>query len=172
LGSKPLEVQTPKATTMISEEERALLMKRTCECTARSGCYEARRVQLTVKLLWELGDLQKSTPEIPLFEGEPGHCSLCGDAGHTHDDHWIFSEVERLGLRTCTRAERDILDLLEGIPPEAIGKYGASPGENWEPLRRAIRALREARGESVGVLVREDDLDSKVPGEHDVNEGR
>lgn len=25
-----------------------------------------------------------------LFEGEPEHCSLCGEPGHTHDDHWLF----------------------------------------------------------------------------------
>jgi hypothetical protein len=95
---------------MLTDEERKLLLKRTCECTAQSGCYEARRVQLIVKLLWELGELQKATPELPLFEGEPDHCSLCGAPGHTHDDHWIFAEVERLGLRTCTPEERAVLD--------------------------------------------------------------
>ena len=26
----------------------------------------------------------------PLFAGEPANCSLCGEAGHTHDDHWLF----------------------------------------------------------------------------------
>lgn len=25
--------------------------------------------------------------EPPLFEGEPERCSLCGESGHTHDDH-------------------------------------------------------------------------------------
>ena len=31
---------------MITDEERKLLMHRTCECMARSGCKEARRVEL------------------------------------------------------------------------------------------------------------------------------
>lgn len=99
---------------MLTDEERKLLLKRTCECTAQSGGYEARRV----KLLWELGELQK-VPEVPLFEGEPDHCSLCGAPGHTHDDHWVFAEVERLGLRTCTPEERAVLDEGRGSWPAA-----------------------------------------------------
>jgi hypothetical protein len=65
---------------------------------------------LIAKLLAELDQWQKPLPEVPLFEGEPDHCSLCGAPGHTHDEHWIFDEVERLGLRTCTPEERASLD--------------------------------------------------------------
>jgi hypothetical protein len=39
-------------------------------------------------------DHGEADPDYPphryLFEGEPEHCSLCGEAGHTHDDHWLF----------------------------------------------------------------------------------
>lgn len=78
-------------------------------------------------------------PDVPLFEGEPEHCSLCGEAGHTHDDHWIFAEVERLGLRTCTTAERNILESLDALK-EAID--AAETDEAWEALRRALKARR------------------------------
>lgn len=75
----------------------------------------------------------------PLFDGEPEHCAFCGEAGHTHDDHWIFAEVEHLGLRTCTPAERDLLDTLNSVPEEAL----ETPAEAvWEPLRLALRAAR------------------------------
>lgn len=39
--------------------------------------------------------------EIPLFEGEPDHCSLCSEPGHTHDDHWLFQHepIQRLQAR-------------------------------------------------------------------------
>lgn len=36
----------------------------------------------------------------PLFDGEPGKCSLCGEPGHTHDDHWLFQHEPVKALQT------------------------------------------------------------------------
>lgn len=49
----------------------------------------------------ELKRDQMKLPEKPLFDGEPGHCSLCSEPGHTHDDHWLFQHelVQRLQAR-------------------------------------------------------------------------
>lgn len=35
----------------------------------------------------------------PLFEGEPEKCSLCGVKGHTHDEHWLYNDIEALQRR-------------------------------------------------------------------------
>ena len=48
----------------------------------------------------------------PLFAGEPEHCSLCGEPGHTHDDHWLFQHepVKALQSRlaTATKLVREL----------------------------------------------------------------
>jgi hypothetical protein len=126
----------------LSKEDRDLLMSSTF--TPESA---TRRGQLVRALLTALDIREQPTADVPLFAGEPERCALCGRPGHTHDDHWLLDEVEhRLGLRTCTPLEHGILEAAETVPNEAIGKYGASPGDVWQPVRCAIRAERESRG--------------------------
>lgn len=47
-------------------------------------------------------------PDPPLFEGEPERCSLCGEPGHTHDDHWLFDHEPVKALQARLREAEDV----------------------------------------------------------------
>lgn len=51
------------------------------------------------------------------------------------------------GLYVINAAQRAVIAACKDVPREAIGDYGATPGQVWEPVRKAIRAMREAQGE-------------------------
>jgi hypothetical protein len=63
----------------------------------------------------------------PLFAGEPEHCSLCGEAGHTHDDHWLFElePVQKLKgqLDSVTTELKEILDLYTTAQRDARRRF-------------------------------------------------
>lgn len=62
----------------------------------------------------DLEELSQGGGKPPLFEGEPEHCSLCGEAGHTHDDHWLFDhEPVKALVARIRELESDQKALLE-----------------------------------------------------------
>lgn len=71
-------------------------------------------------------------------------CGLCGDAGHTHDEHWILLEARSLGLRVITDADKAVLDAMSATPEWWL-RAGASMPEvpaHW--VCKAELARREA----------------------------
>lgn len=55
-----------------------------------------------------------------LFAGEPANCSLCGEAGHTHDDHWLFQHEPVKALRAQLLALHTVIDEGRRIMDRAV----------------------------------------------------
>jgi hypothetical protein len=81
--------------------------------------------------------------EPPLFAGEPEHCSLCGEPGHTHDDHHAHSKTQRL---LDVEAERDGLQLKNRELASALHDLGARHEELELSYRQLALELDAARG--------------------------
>lgn len=83
--------------------------------------------------------------EPPLFAGEPEHCSLCGEPGHTHDDHWLFQhEVVIEAIRKRDEAIRKVADVIDGM----LTWKDCQPGlvacfEEWLALPVVVEALQK-----------------------------
>lgn len=79
-------------------------------------------------------------------------CGLCGDAGHTHDEHWILIEARSRGLHVVTDAEKAVLDAVadEGMLPDGYLRAIALDYAKhaWEIVARAELARREALKDS------------------------
>lgn len=90
----------------------------------------------------------------PLFAGEPEHCSLCGEAGHTHDDHWLFQHEPVIALQKRVRELETELgrltlpdgrEMLLGVTAERVEELRAlakEPGTDEALLVGLRDALR------------------------------
>lgn len=62
-------------------------------------------------------------------------CALCGEKGHTHDDHWLVQEARARGLAVVTAAQKGRLDALT---------WTTAQGETFTHCTLAERAVLDA----------------------------